>query len=137
MSCWNLRVSIARTMIRQANKSDREKSYEQLMTFFKGLDDARKNALLEYAEFLYERSECEPEPLVEPVLLPRPEDETVVGAIKRLSASYTMVDKQTLLHEISGLMAQHMMQGRPAAEVISEIEALFEARYQGMLKQES
>jgi len=132
-----LLASIVRTMTNLSRKSDTN-TEKQLLKFFSGLDDERKQALLEYAEFLYERSDQEPAlPLAKPVLLPRPEDETVVGAIKRLSASYDMVDKQTVLHEISGLMAQNMMQGRPAPEVIDDIEALFESRYQDMLKQES
>jgi len=125
-------------MTNHSRKSDTNPE-KLLIKFFAGLDGERKQALLEYAEFLYERSEQEEpsQPLATPVLSPRPEDETVVGAIKRLSASYEMVDKQTVLHEISGLMAQNMMQGRPAAEVINDIEALFESRYQDMLKQES
>jgi len=110
---------------------------KQLLSFFAGLDETRQNALLEYAEFLYQRSEKKPSVLSEPKIIPRPEEESVVGAIKRLSASYEMLDKQHMLHELSGLMAQHMLQGRPANEVITEIETVFSAQYQRLLdKQE-
>jgi hypothetical protein len=106
-----------------------DKQEKQLLHFFAGLDDSRRLALLEYAEFLYQRSEKKQQPLTEPVLIARPDQETVVGAIKRLSTSYAMLDKQYMLHELSGLMAQHMLQGRPSSDVIDDIEAVFESQY--------
>ena len=106
------------------------------MHFFTGLDDSRRHALLEYAEFLYQRSEKKQQPLSEPVLIARPDQETVVGAIKRLSASYEMLDKQHMLHELSGLMAQHMLQGRPAKDVIDDIEAVFDSQYNKLLEKQ-
>ena len=110
---------------------------KQLLTYYSGLDEERQRALLEYAAYLYQRSEKKPTVLGEPNIIPRPDEETVVGAIKRLSASYEMIDKQTMLHELSGLMAQHMLQGRPADEVITEIESVFTTQYQLLMdKQE-
>lgn len=112
------------------------KQAQQLLQFFEGLDDKRRLALLEYAEFLYQRTEKVEQPLAEPNLLPRPEQESVVGAIKRLSASYEMLDRQYMLHELSGLMAQHMLQGRPASDVIDDIEAVFELQYRRLLEKQ-
>jgi len=112
------------------------KQQKQLLRFFDGLDEGRQKALLEYAEFLYERSEKKQLPLTTPKIIPRPDSETVVGAIKRLSASYEMIDKQTMLHELSGLMAQHMLQGRSACEVIDDIESLYHTRYQILLEKQ-
>lgn len=112
------------------------KQQKQLLHFFDGLDEGRQKALLEYAEFLFERSDKKQLPITEPEIIPRPAGETVVGAIKRLTASYQMLDKQTMLHELSGLMAQHMLQGRPACDVIDDIEAVFENRYQILLEQQ-
>jgi len=109
---------------------------KKLLNFFAGLDDERKKSLLEYAEFLYERTEKIDAPLAEPEIIPRPEIETVVGAIKRLSASYVMLDKQHMLHEISGLMAQHMMQGRAAKDVIDDIEQVFQHQYKQVLEKQ-
>lgn len=110
---------------------------KQLLNYFTGLDDGRKQALLEYAEFLYQRSEKIIEPLAEPQIIPRPQEESVVGAIKRLSISYAMLDKQYMLHEISGLMAQNMLHGRPVKEVIDEVEDVFLAQYQALKNKEA
>ncbi len=109
---------------------------KQLLQFFAGLDDSRRLALLEYAEFLYQRSEKKSPVLTEPKLVPRPEQETVVGAIKRLTASYEMLDKQNMLHELSGLMAQHMLQGRPASDVIDDIEDVFASHYRRLVEKQ-
>ena len=110
---------------------------KQLVKLFAGMDDGRKEALMEYAHFLHERSEKVEIPLTEPEIIPRPEVETVVGAIKRLSASYAMLDKQDMLHELSGLMAQHMLQGRDAKDVIDEIEMVFRSQYNQLLDKQA
>jgi hypothetical protein len=89
-----------------------------------------KQALLDYAEFLLDKyGEAPDETLPEPEPIPRPDDESVVKAIKRLSSSYFMVDRSSILHETSALMAEHVMQGRAAVEVIDELEVLFERQY--------
>ena len=41
-----------------------------------------------------------------------------------------MLDKAELLNETSVLMTQHIMQGRPADEVIDELEHVFLNHYQ-------
>lgn len=107
------------------------------MKLFSGLDEGRQKALLEYASFLYERSEKVDVAPEQPEIIARPDDESVVGAIKRLSASYPMLDKQYMLHEISGLMAQHMLQGRAAKDVIDEIEVIFLNHYQKLQTKEA
>lgn len=105
----------------------------KLLEAFDRLPSAAQEQLTAFAEFLLQRNE-DPAPdaataLAEPELIPRPPQETVVAAIRRLSASYHMLDKQTLLHEASGLMSAHILQGRPAEDVIDELESLFETRY--------
>jgi len=114
-----------------------DKQEKQLVKYFTGLDDGRKQALLEYAEFLHQRSEKITQPLAEPQISPRPEEETVVAAIKRLSASYAMLDRQHMLHEISGLMAQHMLQGRSSKDVIDDIENIFLSQYQSLVSKKA
>lgn len=113
----------------QANKQERK-----LVKLFKKLDSVNQESLLSYAEFLATRQA----PLQEksddiipdkPLGIPRPEDESVVKAIKRLSANYPMIDKESILHPISGLMTSHIMQGKKAADVIDELEALFLKEY--------
>ena len=66
----------------------------------------------------------------EPKEIPRPREESVVAAIRRLSETYYMIDKSVLLSETSGLMSAHIMQGRPAEAVIDELEALFSNHYE-------
>ncbi|WP_242513508.1 hypothetical protein [Halochromatium salexigens] len=61
---------------------------------------------------------------------PRPPDESVVAAIKRLRRVYPMLDPSEMLHETSALMAAHVLQGRDAGAVIDELERLFLARYE-------
>ena len=70
----------------------------------------------------------------EPEPVPRPADEKVVAAVKRLSRTYFMLDKKKMLGVTSDLVTQHVLQGRDAVEVIDELEDLFSRHYQ-QLKQ--
>lgn len=65
-----------------------------------------------------------------PAREPRPAGESVVGAMKRLRRCYPQLDATALLDQASLLMSAHMLQGRPASEVIDELEVLF-ARHAG------
>jgi hypothetical protein len=106
----------------------------RLLKLFKALGQADQASLLAFAEFLEQRGNSaenpdDPEPLEEPLLIPRPEEESVIGAIKRLSSSYHMLDKSVMLNETSSLMTAHLMHGRPAPDVIDELEQLFSKQY--------
>jgi len=105
----------------------------KLLDILGKLDREGQEQLLAFAEFLLQRQSPKPdahEPIDEaPRNIPRPAEETVVAAIRRLSATYHMLDKQTLLHETSSLMSAHVLQGRPAPDVIDELERLFEDRF--------
>ncbi len=104
---------------------------DELGRIFARLNEEGRRSLLDYATFLLARHGVEEaEAIPEPERVPRPENESVVKAIKRLSASYSMVDRGRILHKTSALMAEHVMQGRAAAEVIDDLEALFEREYQ-------
>lgn len=116
-----------------APKSDSGKSEKRLLSLFKSLPEAERHTLLQFAEFLSERAEPVPVEIPEPAPIPRPEEESVVRAMKRLSATYHMIEKSKLLSETSALMAQHIMQGRPAVEVIDELEIVFETHYKRLL----
>jgi hypothetical protein len=41
-----------------------------------------------------------------------------------------MLNKDTMLHETSGLVAQHLLQGRAAVEVIDDLEVVFQRQYE-------
>ncbi len=116
---------------------------ERLLGLFRTLDAGDQATLLAFAEFLGGRSVgLAPAPAVkddavatepalpEPEPIPRPESESVVAAVKRLSRTYHMIEKRHMLNETSALVAQHVMQGRDAVEVIDELELVFQRRYE-------
>ena len=111
-------------------KKDKKK---QLLESFACMDDAAQSSLLDYAAWLAERSEPREVDVPEPVVIEGPEGESVIKAIKRLAASYPMLDRGKMLHETSGLMTQHVMQGKPADEVINDLEILFARHYQKLI----
>ncbi|MGQ9686657.1 MAG: hypothetical protein ACUVT2_10185 [Thiobacillaceae bacterium] len=102
----------------------------RLLRLYRGLPATQKAGLLDYAAYLSQRAESEPEEAKEPVPIPRPAEESVIKAIRRLKQTYPMLDGNRLLHETSGLMAQHVVHKRPAAEIIDELEALFRRLYE-------
>lgn len=105
------------------------------MKLFGQLPEAERKSLLDFAEFLSSRCEPVAPPSLEPKPIPRPDEESVVAAMKRLRETYHMLDHAQMLHEASGLMAQHLMHGRPAPEIIDEMEEMF-VRYFEKLKGE-
>ena len=107
---------------------------QRLLKLFRQLSRTDQEGLLSYAEFLLQRGAGEAAASGEeqlPKEIPRPRSETVVAAMRRLSQTYHMLDKDVLLHEASDLMSAHLMQGRPAAEVIDDLEAVFRRHYEG------
>lgn len=103
------------------------------MEVFRKLDSSQRENLLAFAEFLAQRTEPISRPIaaIEPPLaIERPQQESVVRAIKRLSATYPMLDRRKLLHETSNLVTDHVMHARDAKEVIDEIEAIFARHYE-------
>lgn len=90
-----------------------------------------QTALLDYAEFMLTRSEhAKTLSMRDPIDIPRPEDETVVAAMRRLSDTYPMLNKDKILHEAAGLMSEHVMQGREANVVIDELQILFHRHFE-------
>jgi len=106
-----------------------------LADLFNTLDKERQESLFDYAEFLQSKGGLLKQELTEPVDVPRPENESVVGAIKRMKQTYPMVDSMKVFAVASNLMTDHMVKGRDAEEVINEIEALFEDTYKKLLRE--
>lgn len=102
---------------------------KRLVEILEALPEEQASALLDYAEFLLERYGANQD-VPAPVEIPRPDEETVVRAIKRLRATYPMLNPSKLLNETSVLVSQHVMQGRNAVEVIDELEVLFRRHYE-------
>jgi hypothetical protein len=109
------------------------KTEKRLREILAGLPAVQAQALLDYAEFLAARYVA-PAELTEPLEIPRPAQETVIKAIRRLGATYPMVDRSKMLNETSVLMTQHIIHGRDAVEVIDELEILFRGHYEKQIK---
>ena len=115
---------------------------QRLIGILQKLPAVQAEALLEFAEFLLMRhgaagrEEGMTTNTVEtpaPVDIPRPDEETVVKAVRRLRATYPMLDARKLLNQTSELMTQHIVQGREAVEVIEELEILFRSHYEKLV----
>ncbi|HOP18375.1 MAG: Crp/Fnr family transcriptional regulator [Gammaproteobacteria bacterium] len=106
---------------------------QRLLKLFRALSPAAQESLVSYAEFLAERDGAatgSSAPQARPAEIERPETESVIAAIRRLSATFHMLDRDDLLHETSALMTAHVMQGKPAVEVIDELEVVFRRHYE-------
>jgi len=105
----------------------------RLLRLYRALSPGRQESLFDYAEFLLARAQPElPEVPSEPLVIPRPAQESVVKAITRLRATYPMLDRAKLLHETSALMMQHLVHGKSAPEVIDELEAMFRRHFEAL-----
>lgn len=105
---------------------------KDLLSIYRRLSREHQASLLDFARFL--ESSCVDAPAngvdLRPLKIPRPEAENVVAAIKRLTATYPMLETSTLLDDVSILMSQHLLTGRGAKEVIDELETLFKQRHE-------
>lgn len=113
---------------------------QTLLDLFNTLSEQDAHTLLRFAEFLAGQ-EVSSLPMAappdtassldmpKPEKIARPAEERVVDALKRLSATYPMLEKKTLLNKASELVAQHVMFGKPAKLIIDEIEAIFAEAY--------
>lgn len=115
-----------------------KKSTKKLLAAYRQLPDEAAQQLLDFAEFLASRhthqgSEALEIPLPEKII--RPDKESVVVAVKRLSATYPMINKDKLLDQTSSLVSQNMLQGRDTVEVIDELEIIFKKHYQILLEE--
>ena len=113
----------------QSNGSAEEKRLRKLYRDMSSQDQA---TLMRFAEFLAGSPTLDAEPMTEfptPENIPRPEQESVVKAIKRLTATYPMVPRERLLNETSSLMTAHVIHGKSAPVVIEELELMFAQHY--------
>jgi len=104
----------------------------KLLKNFSKLSEQDKDSLASYAEFLATRENTmnsSVQEISEPLDIPPPENESVIKAIKRLSATYPMLDKSILLNEISSHMTQHLIRGVAATEVIKNLENAFKNEF--------
>ena len=110
-------------------------AYERrLLRVSRKLDDAQRDQLLTFAEFLVSRRKDAAAnadaAVLEPLQIPAREGETVVVAIKRLREAYHMLDAKVMLNDTASVMSKHAVGGLPAAEAITELESLFLRHYE-------
>jgi hypothetical protein len=119
------------------NRQKQNPEQQRLLALFAQIAPEERATLMAFAEFLAGRRESAAVPSetapLEPKVIERPPEESVVKAIKRLSTSYFMLERGKLLDETSSLMMSHIMQGRGVREVIDELEILFSKHYQNYL----
>jgi hypothetical protein len=112
----------------------------RLLSLFNSLDEQGREMLLAFAEFLQARRSSSdsvdevPDAAHPPKAIERPESESVVKAIKRLSETYYMLERDQLLDQTSSLMMSHVLQGRDAVSVIDELEIVFSQHYERYLE---
>ncbi|MCW8931730.1 MAG: Crp/Fnr family transcriptional regulator [Gammaproteobacteria bacterium] len=113
------------------------KTETKLLNIFSDLDKNDQSSVLSFAEFLLDKAKQDGRLIVvdKPVDIPRPEEERVVAAIKRLSATFPMLKKNSMLNETASLMSEHILKGREAKDVIDELEILFKVRYDEFCQQ--
>jgi uroporphyrinogen-III decarboxylase len=119
------------------NEKNKIKDSKALVDLYDAMDDERKRSLCDFADYLYAQAEPVSKEVPPPDDVPRPEVETVVGAVKRLKTKYHMVESMTVFSAASALMTDHMVKGRDLVEVIDEMELLFEDAYNKLLQEKN
>lgn len=108
-------------------KSDEQK----LLALFGQLEPEQQDKLIEFAEFLAVGEDGASASIsAEPRVMPRPDEETVTMAIRRLVTTYPMLDRRRLMAETSSCLAEHALRGRSAREVIDELEIVFSRHFE-------
>lgn len=105
---------------------------KRLRKLYRSMSTNDQAVLMRFAEFLADSRACTSETrsvFPEPEAIPRPAEENVVKAIKRLTATYPMIPRERLLNETSSLMTAHVIHGKSAKTVIDELEAVFAQHY--------
>lgn len=103
---------------------------QALLVVFDRLESRQQDRLMEFAAALSAHADVSVAMRPEP----RPAEESVVAAIRRLTRVYPAVERRRLMGPVSTLMAQHALQGRAAAEVIDELELVFERQHSGAVR---
>ena len=112
-----------------------EKPDQQLLEIFRDLNNDSRDSLLAFAEFLLSRQppDQQTSPVAvpeQPLDIPRPDEESVVAAIRRLRQTYPMIARSLVFNRSSELMSSHIIAGRDIEDVIDDLEELFLGHYQ-------
>ena len=103
---------------------------QALLKAFRRMTPRARRTLVDFADYLSRRQPVVTLPATEqPLEVPRPEEENVIAAIRRLAKTYPMVDSDNVFSTATTLMTRHIMGQQSAVDVIDELEAMFRARY--------
>ncbi|MBF0136557.1 MAG: hypothetical protein H7833_15945 [Magnetococcus sp. DMHC-1] len=109
-------------------------NHRHLVSIWQHLAAPERKTLLQFAEFLLEKSRenMEPEPTlpVEPLDIPAPAGESAVKALKRLKKTYPMIETDFSLLEKASQILMEKVLGTPDKEVIEKMEDLFREQHQ-------
>ncbi|HKL76864.1 MAG TPA: Crp/Fnr family transcriptional regulator [Gammaproteobacteria bacterium] len=115
---------------------------KRILAAFERLSEEQQRQVVDYAEFLGSRGEGAAAPAASgpaepqaPQPVEKDPEEGPVQAIKRLRATYPMLDPSKLLDETTTLMSRRYLQDKPEQEVIEEIEETFERHYRHYLSE--
>ena len=110
------------------------KGEKALLASYQRLPREQQQALVDYAEWLTTRYAAVSENLAttpeKPLDIPRPDEESVVKAIRRLSNTYPMLDTSEMLTKTSSFMTRHVMEGQDSGAIIDEMEDYFRECYE-------
>lgn len=110
---------------------------KRLLQSYRALSEASRQSLLDYSDFLAARepvTAVRPEVANKPLDIPRPAEESVIKAVKRLMQTYPMLERDKLLHETTAQVTRNVIHKHPAAEVIDELELIFKRHYDAYLQ---
>ena len=103
---------------------------QALLKAFRQMTPTAQCTLVRFADYLSQRHPVVPPSVSEqPLQVPRPEEESVIAAIRRLANTYPMLESDAVFSAATTLMTRHVMGQQVAVEVIDELEAIFKARY--------
>ncbi len=106
-----------------------KKSETKLLNQFRALSEEAQLSVIHFCDFLSSQHPVIEQDMASPKDIARPDGESVVLAMRRLSETYFMLDKDKIFNDASSLMTQHILQGREAIAVIDELETVFKKYY--------
>lgn len=102
-----------------------------LLKFLRQLPQAQQQTLVDFADYLSQRYAIEEEAVPQqPIDISRPQEESVVKAVRRLSKTYPMLESKELFEKTSSFMMRNLMHGEGKETVIDEMEIFFKQSYQ-------
>lgn len=124
-------------MAKKSTAQSRKAKLASLEEILEALSDETLATLIDFAEFLHKKYPAKARRRIQAVKrIKRPEDESVIAAIKRLSRTYPMLDKKILFEQTSVAMSAHVMQDISPQDSIDRLETVFREAYDTFLEKQ-